>query len=253
MGHDLPESNDQYGTLEYWNERYTATDTVNETFDWCRTYSDLEPFFNSLIPHKRCNILMLGAGDSRLTEDMWNAGYRRIWNVDFSPVVVDKMARRCSEVVNIQHVEQRLLTSSTSTSTSSSNGAKEIYDMAHYGKSDSDQDDVMAWHEMDIRDLKYPDEYFDVVIDKATMDALMCEKGDVWDPSPELCASVAGEVDEAYRVLKPGGHFIYATFGQPHFRKRHLVRDGWDLTVKTTGESWQYFVYIMHKHLAQTN
>jgi hypothetical protein len=38
----------------------------------------------------------------------------------------------------------------------------------------------MEWLEMDIRELQFPDERFDVVIDKGTMDAMLTTKGDVW-------------------------------------------------------------------------
>ncbi|CAO3671229.1 unnamed protein product [Umbelopsis vinacea] len=102
--------------------------------------------------------------------------------------------------------------------------------------------------EMDIRDLKFEDQSFDIVIDKGTMDALMCDRGDVWDPSPELIKEVKAEVDEVTRVLKIGGKFIYITFGQPHFRKRHLARDCWDgIKVSTLGEAFHYFIYEMKK------
>ena len=33
---------------------------------------------------------------------------------------------------------------------------------------------------MDVRDLKFDDESFDVAIDKGTMDAMMTLKGDIW-------------------------------------------------------------------------
>ena len=32
----------------------------------------------------------------------------------------------------------------------------------------------MIWDVMDCRDLKYNDEYFDLIIDKSTIDALLC-------------------------------------------------------------------------------
>lgn len=35
-------------------------------------------------------------------------------------------------------------------------------------------------YEMDVRDLKFDDESFDVAIDKGTMDAMMTAKGDIW-------------------------------------------------------------------------
>ncbi|RKP07374.1 hypothetical protein THASP1DRAFT_17163, partial [Thamnocephalis sphaerospora] len=107
----------------------------------------------------------------------------------------------------------------------------------------------LRWHVMDIRDLKFDNNTFDVVLDKGTMDALMCERGDVWSPSEELCREVAREVDEVVRVLKPGGRFVYITFGQPHFRKRHLERPCWDVKTITLGETFHYFCYVMEKRV----
>ncbi|CAO3697304.1 unnamed protein product [Rhizopus stolonifer] len=110
----------------------------------------------------------------------------------------------------------------------------------------------MTWLEMDIRDLKFDNESFDAIIDKGTMDALMCDRGDVWDPSEELIQEVKGEVDEVERVLKVNGTFLYITFGQPHFRKRHLQRDCWTIDIKTMGEAFHYFFYTMLKSKPST-
>ncbi|KAG8999783.1 hypothetical protein FRB90_011961 [Tulasnella sp. 427] len=77
----------------------------------------------------------------------------------------------------------------------------------------------MEWKEMDVRALEFGNESFDVAIDKGTMDAMMAVKGDVWNPPPQVVEDCTQEVDEAIRVLRPGGLFIYLTFGQPHFRK----------------------------------
>ena len=96
------------------------------------------------------------------------------------------------------------------------------------------------------------------------------------NPEPEVVADVKAEVDEAYRVLRPGGIFLYmcvspillhlsdrtaradhrfpsgsrSTFGQPHFRKPLLARPGWTLDHYELGDgsdSFPYFLYIMTK------
>jgi EEF1A lysine methyltransferase 4 len=52
---------------------------------------------------------------------------------------------------------------------------------------------------MDIRQLKFDAESFDVAIDKGTMDAMMAVKGDVWDPPPEIVNNCTRKVSEVIR------------------------------------------------------
>jgi len=105
----------------------------------------------------------------------------------------------------------------------------------------------MQWDVMDCMDLRYADSSFDVVIDKGTMDALMCEKGEAWDLPDEIAERCERELSGVYRVLKPAGIFIYITFGQPHFRRPVLLQPGrdWSLQVVTIGEFFHYFIYIL--------
>jgi ubiquinone/menaquinone biosynthesis C-methylase UbiE len=44
------------------------------------------------------------------------------------------------------------------------------------------------------------------------------------------------------RILKPGGKYIQITFGQPHFRKRVLVKPeyNWELQTRTVGKFMLY-------------
>ncbi|CAG8639306.1 6868_t:CDS:2, partial [Ambispora gerdemannii] len=189
----IPNDVRAYRDKEYWDMRYQKemiTSEINtKTFDWFKTYKDLKPLFNVHLTHNSPKILMLGCGNSTLSENLYddNTNYRQITNIDFSKIVIDQMYKRCHET----HKE-------------------------------------MQWLVMDVRNLKFSDTSFDYVIDKGTMDALMCDKGDVWDPDQDVVENVRKEVDEVVRVLKPGGKFIYITFGQPHFRRRHLKRDCWE-------------------------
>jgi ubiquinone/menaquinone biosynthesis C-methylase UbiE len=68
---------------------------------------------------------------------------------------------------------------------------------------------------MDVRDLKYPDECFDLAIDKSTIDALLC--GD------HSFLNVAVMTKEIQRVLKTGGIYLIISYGQPENRVMHLV------------------------------
>ena len=58
--------------LDYWDERYSKSDSTGPTHESFRSYSDLKPFltkhlFGPYAPHQRPEILHLGAGDSVVT------------------------------------------------------------------------------------------------------------------------------------------------------------------------------------------
>ncbi|KAI0701472.1 S-adenosyl-L-methionine-dependent methyltransferase [Cytidiella melzeri] len=89
----LPEKNEQYGTREYWDERYSQ-ESEDSSFDWFKSYADVADIIRELIPDKNARILMLGCGNSKLSEDMYDDGYRQIVNVDYSSVLIEKMRRK---------------------------------------------------------------------------------------------------------------------------------------------------------------
>ncbi|KAI5988967.1 S-adenosyl-L-methionine-dependent methyltransferase [Pisolithus albus] len=94
----LPENNREYGTKEYWRVllHFRTPETSDGTFDWFKSYADLADDIRTLIPDKSARILMLGCGNSRFSEDMWDDGYKNIVNVDYSAVVVERMKARNS-------------------------------------------------------------------------------------------------------------------------------------------------------------
>ncbi|KAK0189081.1 S-adenosyl-L-methionine-dependent methyltransferase [Armillaria mellea] len=201
---NLPEKNEQYGTKDYWDQRYEAESDAG-SFDWFKKYSDIADLLRELIPDKTSEILMLGCGNSTLSEDMYDDGYKNIVNVDYSSIVIEQMQKR--------HGSDR---------------------------------PEMEWRVMDVRELEFADDQFDVVIDKGTMDAMMTARGDVWDPPEKVVSDCTKEVDEVIRVLrKSTGLFLYLTFGQPHFRRRFLARPETSLYIKELGEAFHYYLYIV--------
>ncbi|GLT39685.1 hypothetical protein SLA2020_138630 [Shorea laevis] len=70
---------------------------------------------------------------------------------------------------------------------------------------------------MDVRDMSFfPDESFDSIIDKGTLDSLMCGSD-----APISSARMLGEVS---RLLKPGGTYMLITYGDPTVRMPHVNR-----------------------------
>ena len=82
---------------------------------------------------------------------------------------------------------------------------------------------LMRWEVMDMCDLTYEDSSFDVVIDKAAMDALLVDEGDCWDPEPSVVQNVHRMCVSLAQVLTKTGLFLQISFAQPHFRTKYLM------------------------------
>lgn len=84
---------------------------------------------------------------------------------------------------------------------------------------------------MDCTDMKYPDNFFDIAIDKSTIDAILC--GD------NAFLNVAKMMKEVQRVLKTGGQYIAISYGKPENRSFHFEREHLKFNLK------QFVLYPM--------
>ena len=84
---------------------------------------------------------------------------------------------------------------------------------------------MMKWDVMDIREMSYRDESFDLIIDKSTIDALLC--------GSQAHLNVALMMKECQRVLKTGGVYVAISYGGPENREHHLTRPnlGFDVRI----------------------
>ncbi|XP_015580121.1 EEF1A lysine methyltransferase 4 isoform X2 [Ricinus communis] len=87
----------------------------------------------------------------------------------------------------------------------------------------------LKYMQLDVRDMSFfPDESFNGVIDKGTLDSLMCG-----NDAPISAAQMLGEVS---RLLKPGGIYMLITYGDPTVRMLHLSRPVYN---------WKIVLYII--------
>ena len=86
----------QYGKTEYWDERYTRDP---EPFDWYQRWSGIRDIVTEYLKSKSANILNVGCGNSRLSEEMYEDGYTQIMNVDYSLVAIKAMQEKYREKV----------------------------------------------------------------------------------------------------------------------------------------------------------
>lgn len=103
----------------------------------------------------------------------------------------------------------------------------------------------LGWRVMDMRQMDFPDQSFDIVIDKGALDSMMNRPS--YDPTPQEKYNIGACVDEVVRLLKPGGRWLHVTFIAPHFLKSLLVREGvWKIDVEKLSDGL-FCGYVMRK------
>ena len=81
---------------------------------------------------------------------------------------------------------------------------------------------------------------FDIIIDKATMDALLCDSFE----------NFAETMIECQRVIKTGGYYVAISFAHPDDREFHFKRDHLKFDIKTLTSDLngvRYYIYICQK------
>lgn len=90
---------------------------------------------------------------------------------------------------------------------------------------------TLQWQQMNTTALDFPDETFDVVIAKATVDSILCGEGST--------ANIAKMCSEVSRVLKPMGCFFVVSYGVPDNRLNYLAKEdiySWSVTTHTVAK-----------------
>ncbi|XP_054742022.1 eEF1A lysine and N-terminal methyltransferase homolog [Anastrepha obliqua] len=84
----LPKSHEEFAQPEYWNSFFTKRG--EKSFEWYGEYLELCEHIHKYVKNTD-QILMLGCGNSQLSMDMYDSGYRNITNIDISTVAIRKM------------------------------------------------------------------------------------------------------------------------------------------------------------------
>ncbi len=159
------------------------------------------------------NIIVIGCGNSEFSSDLYDAGYLKITNIDFSERVIVDM------------------------------GIKNALR------------DHMRWNVMDMTNMTFVSQSFDVVFDKGALDALMS------DSSDETRASATRMFNSIDRVLKPGGRYICVSLAEPfivYHLLDHFLSAKWVIDIYTVTECggsnvpFIPFYLVLNKPMSET-
>uniref|UniRef100_A0A7S1XBV8 Methyltransferase domain-containing protein n=1 Tax=Compsopogon caeruleus TaxID=31354 RepID=A0A7S1XBV8_9RHOD len=206
-----PKDTAEYKKQVYWEGRFA----VEEDYDWVAKWDHYSPHLLRLVRQDH-RVLVLGCGNSELSRKLFECGVKKIVNVDFSESVIRRMRQRHPEMTWIVG-------------------------------------DIRTLRESLIQELGIGsvEGAFDVVVEKATLDALIADSKSQWEPEEGSKRDMALVLGEVSAVLKDGSsRFVSITFQQPHFRKRFFL-DSSTLVVDEVhtieGKSLDAFIFIARK------
>jgi Methyltransferase domain len=177
----LPAQIDDFRSPQFWKQFFEARG--GKSFEWYGEWQSFANNFTKLVNDRSARILILGCGNSRMSEQLYQAGYSAITNVDFDAGVIDEMKRKHAK--NCPDMKWITL---------------DVTKMKPSDQSAGKEGDGIA------------DESFDVVLDKGTMDAMFTD-----DKNPAVVESIDKMLSEVHRVLVPKkGLYCIVTLAQDH-------------------------------------
>ena len=186
-----------YSNRDFWEARYKKESeeaaaggcggsAEKALFEWYAPWSSVRELVEDYAPRDGV-VLELGCGSSTLARDMAADGYEDVLAVDFAEAAVQASIAQARALMKKQATERGAL--------------------AATGRDAADAMRGLRFERMDARELDLPAVSVDTVIDKATIDAILCASD-----GTENVLQVAAEVD---RVLRPGGAFIVISHIDP--------------------------------------
>uniref|UniRef100_A0A8C6VDE4 eEF1A lysine and N-terminal methyltransferase n=1 Tax=Naja naja TaxID=35670 RepID=A0A8C6VDE4_NAJNA len=206
----LPRDARDFASSEYWDRFFRKRG--ERAFEWYGEWSGLGPTLGRYL-RLRDSILVVGCGNSELSEQLYDEGYHDIISVDINERVVKQMQERSMQLRP-----------------------------------------KMTYMVMNVLQMDFPDDHFQVVFDKGTLDALLTDGEETTLKRAERMFAEIG------RVLQFGGRYLCVSLAQTHVLKaavEYFSQEGWMVRVhqvpgQKTGTSEQefalpIFVYVMTK------
>ncbi|KAE8746668.1 hypothetical protein FOCC_FOCC006652 [Frankliniella occidentalis] len=90
----LPKTREEFSKTEYWNTFFKRRGT--KAFEWYGEYPELCGHLHKYIKPQD-PVLVVGCGNSKLSADLYDVGYRKLTNIDISAIVIKQMLQMHSK------------------------------------------------------------------------------------------------------------------------------------------------------------
>ncbi|KAL7579377.1 hypothetical protein ACA910_014049 [Epithemia clementina (nom. ined.)] len=254
----LPRNNREYGTLNYWEDRFES----EEPYDWLLSFPQLEPQLRRyIVPRleekqqqelrqpESCDcddcvrILVVGCGNAPFSADLYRACQRWVEECHGRKGERSSSNRDDEQNDDLPRVKNasRLCLVNIDYSATVIDKMQQTYPSVEYPG--------MTWHVADMTEIEQVKSILlqglhnntntnnnasfpciDLVIDKAAMDAILADEGDLWYPNIAPVRRARDMCQCISQVLSPDhGTFLQISLAQPHFRQKYLLGQ-WQLT-----------------------
>ena len=186
----------KYSSQAYWERRYNDEEE-GSGLDWYCDYTTLAPLLHILLPEPSLgseaawSVLEIGCGDRPLAPHLAadpHFGGAHVTAIDYASCVVRSLRQRERGRANIN----------------SNAGCGDGADY-HLGAGASRP---VTYERQDARALVYREESFDLVLDKGTLDAMLCSSDEGFGNARKICS-------EAARVLRTRGCLVIVSHMSP--------------------------------------
>ncbi|KAG6471277.1 hypothetical protein ZIOFF_072388 [Zingiber officinale] len=194
-----------YGEASYWDQRYSKD---RGTFDWYQKYQSLGPLFD-LYLRRHHRLLLVGCGNSGplplfLVSLLGTIAFAVNWFWS----LVTELSVSLSEIVKFLTVLGESMVDDGYQDVVNIDISSVVIEAMQEKYSDRPR---LKYIKMDVREMSsFESSSFDAVIDKGTLDSLMC--------GPNATENATKMLKEVGRVLNDKGVYILITYGDPSYR-----------------------------------
>lgn len=174
-----------YSNKEYWENRF---ENQKGYFDWYGGWNEIKDSILTNLNNdnkEKLNILIVGCGNSQITENLYKEGFCNITNIDIASNVIENMRIEFNNKYKT------------------------------FNNNNNDNNVNINYLQMDATSMNFKDNTFDLIIEKGTLDALSCAE------SNYLCKKL---LKEMLRVCSINGNIALYSHSSPT-EKINLILD----------------------------